>query len=322
MVFRDKLDDRGEPLTLYEVIPPADSVPQETVEDTTVFVKNLLSEDPLDAINIPEVREEDRNGQRKAGYMQKMDPRDYGQLLRKTLPDQDIIVNHVAVHAPPDDQRAWLEDTFRERGFRDLVLVGGESSDIDYPGPDPPEAAELTREVAAEIGIADEVTIGGITIPTRDAEAERILAKQEAGIEFFTGQVIFESESTKQVLARYADLHEQRGQEPPTMFLSFAPITGKKDAEFLKWLGVEIPPHTEEWILSGQGHALDRSVRVAEHVLQDVMAFADRQGIDVPIGLNVEHIMRYNFEASEILLDQLGSLLEWVELKRDALETR
>lgn len=321
-MFRDKLDDRDRPLLLYEVIPPAESVPQETVEDTTVFVRNLLSDHPLDAINVPEVREEDRDGQRRAGYMKKMGPREYGALLRKTLPDQDVVVNHVTVHAPPDEQRRWLEETFREMGYRDLVLVGGESSDVDYPGPDPPEAADLTREVAEEMGIGDEVSIGGITIPTRDAEAERILTKQEHGIGFFTSQVIFESESTKRLLRRYAELHEQRGQEPPTIFLSFAPITGKKDAEFLKWLGVEIPDYTEDWILSGNGRSLDRSVRVAGHVLQDVLAYVDRQGIDVPIGLNVEHIMRYNFEASEILLDQLESLLEWVELKRDALGLR
>lgn len=317
MGLRERLDADDGPLTLYEVIPPAKSVPEETVEDTTYFLRGLLAEQHVDAINIPEVRSEEGNGRRVAGYMEKLDPRRYGQMLRTALGDEtEVIVNHVGVHEPPKEQEAWMMETLDGFGYRDLVVVGGESSDVDYPGLHPPQLADLAWQVASDLGVDDEVALGGITLPARAGEVERVLAKQDHGIRFFTSQVIFEAEPTKALLRDYAKACADRDVEPATFFLSFAPVTGKKDAEFLRWLGVEIPPAAEAWILAPSGRTLQRSVRVAEHVLREVLTYVDRRGIDVPVGLNVEHVMRYNFEASEVLLDQLTSLMEWVELER------
>ncbi|MDX1612537.1 MAG: hypothetical protein R3185_09210 [Candidatus Thermoplasmatota archaeon] len=314
MTFAELLRTWPRPLVLYEVIPPPRSAPREEVADTAEFVATLLADQPVDAINVPDVRNESRQGNRQAAFMQKLEPRQFARSLQDVFQDgADLIVNHGTVYEPESAQRDWLKDTFTKFNLPNLVLVGGESSNVDYPGPSVGACARLAREVGQETGT--DPALGGITIPTRRRatfdEPERMLAKIEAGIEFFTSQVIFEAESSCRLLADYDAACEQAGVKPAPIFLSFAPITGRKDLGFLTWLGVEVPGTVEAWVLDTRGHALERSVRVAEHVLHEILRFADRQDLSVPIGINVEHVMRYNFEASEVLLDHLTSLLDW-----------
>jgi 5,10-methylenetetrahydrofolate reductase len=182
------------------------------------------------------------------------------------------------------------------------------------------EAADLARRVGERIGTPP--CLGAITIPTRRGgsvdEPARMVRKIQHGVRFFTSQVLFEADSSRALLRDYDAACKAAGVRPAPVFLSFAPITGRKDADFLEWLGVEIPATSKEWILAPHANALDRSARVAEHLLRDVLMFVDRHHIDVPIGINVEHVMRYNFEASEAVLDRLESLLEWTELERHA----
>lgn len=319
MSFRESLEAWDHPMTLYEVIPPPRSAPREEIADSASFIAHLLADHPVDAINIPEIRNEGRNGNRVAAFMKKLDPRHFAMTIRDVFgPGMEVIVNRPVVYEPPADQENWFELTFNKFEIDNLVIVGGESSDLDYPGPSVSEATQLARSVAQRSN--RDVSLGAITIPARRRERfdepERMLAKQANGVSFFTSQVIYEPDASRALLRDYDAACKNANVDPVPIFLSFAPITGRKDAQFLEWLGVQIPDHVREWVLSAHANALDRSVRVAEHVLRDVLGYCDRRELSVPVGVNVEHVMRYNFEASEVLLDRLASLLDWQELRR------
>jgi len=316
--FATELREGSPPWTLYEVIPPDRSAPRETIADQAAYIANLLVDHDIDAINIPEIRNEERNGDRVAGFMEKYDPRNFGMTIQDVFDgDIDLVVNHAVVYDEPDAQREWFRATYEKFGIDSVVIVGGESSDVDYPGPSVPAAAQLAREVGQDVGL--DPCLGAITIPTRRRadldEPERMLAKIDDGAEFFTSQVIYEADSTRQLLVDYDQACREHGVDPAPVFLSFAPITGRKDARFLEWLGVRIPDEVKNWVFQARANPLDRSVRVAEHLLREILTFTDRRDLDVPIGVNVEHIMRYNFDASEVLLDRLDSLLDWHELE-------
>ena len=70
----------------------------------------------------------------------------------------------------------------------------------------------------------------------------------------------------------------------------------------IKWLGVEIPNTTEERLENEKTNMTDESLDIASEILKDVLKNNEKLGITVPIGLNVEHIMSYNFQYSSIHL--------------------
>lgn len=317
MTFADRLRRWDRPLALYEAVPPDRNAPDGAAADRIERMARLLTDQSVDAVNVPEIRvEAGDDSDRTRGELKKRDPRGFGRCVADRIGgDTDVVVNHVTVHDPPTAQERWFEAAYDEYGIKNVVVVGGGSSGIDYPGPSVSEGVELARTVG-KAGRTDPC-LGGIIIPTRRRdgfdEPDRMLAKQRAGIEFFTSQVVFDPEPVTRLLGDYDDTCRAAGVDAAPVFLSFAPITGRKNARFLEQLGVDIPSDIREWILGAGDHTARRSIRVAEHVLEEVLTAIRRENLAVPVGINVGHVMQYNVEPSEQLLDQLISLLEWHE---------
>jgi hypothetical protein len=150
------------------------------------------------------------------------------------------------------------------------------------------------------------VTLGGITIPSRKNESERIRAKARAGIEFFTSQVLFDSNDVVWLVQRLNGLQAR-------VFLSFAPVSHRRDLQFLRWLGADIPQNLDRFLLGSEdgvaAHAptcLERSLDLAQRILMDV--FDNLPPDPPPLGLNIEHINRRNFSPAIKMLDRLGNL--------------
>jgi len=149
-------------------------------------------------------------------------------------------------------------------------------------------------------------TLGGITIPSRVNEPERIRKKHDQGVDFFTSQVMFDSNDLVWLIQRLNGVEAR-------IFLSFAPVSSRRDLEFLRWLGVDIPRDLDRFLLgSAQGDpapaetCLDRSINMAQRILMDV--FDNLPPDPPPIGLNIEHITRKNFAPALAMLDRLGHL--------------
>ena len=303
MRFRDKVRKPKRPVVAYEILPPREK--DGTLNSYAERISSLLSQTHIDAINIPEVHEENARGLRPVKNLERAEAREFGRLLQDNV-GIEAIVNRVTVHNDLDYQKSWMKETFYDYDIENLILVGGESSDIKYPGPSVNETSEyITRDLNA--GRFD-FFCGGITIPSRKIESVRLLKKGSNGIEFFTSQVLYDGKKIKKMLKYYDDVCKENNVLPRRILLSFAPVSSKKNIDFLKWLGVEIPSQTEKRLTNKKTNMSDESLEIASEILKGILNNNEKLGITVPIGLNVEHIMSYNFQSSINMLQELSRI--------------
>ena len=303
MRFRDKVRKPKRPVVAYEILPPREK--DGTLNSYAERISSLLSQTHIDAINIPEVHEENARGARPVNNLERAEAREFGRLLQDNV-GIEAIVNRVTVHNDLDYQKSWIKETFYDYDIENLILVGGESSDIKYPGPSVNETSEyITRDLNA--GRFD-FFCGGITIPSRKIESVRLLKKGSNGIEFFTTQVLYDGKKIKKMLKYYDDVCKENNVLPRRILLSFAPVSSKKNIDFLKWLGVEIPSQTEKRLTNKKTNMSDESLEIASEILKGILNNNEKLGITVPIGLNVEHIMSYNFQSSINMLQELSRI--------------
>lgn len=313
--LREKILDPNCPTILYELIPPMGESTPEKIEAHARCAVELITSTPfrIDAINIPELHDEKRNGQFKQEqpHSVKLDPRVFAKLLRDISHDYlEIIVNRCSVYADWPTQQLWLQETSRRYEINNLIIVGGESSKIAYPGPSVIEMGQYLKTYS----INGSFFWGGITIPTRRRteaakdEPYRLIEKALNGFEFFTSQVLYEANSIQRLLKDYYILCQQRSVAPKRIFLSFAPISTHNDLDFLRWLGVEIPSAVEIALCKADIGMGWRSVKIVKTILQDILVFVQKEQIKVPLGLNIEHITRHNFELSKEFIIELGNL--------------
>ena len=305
MSLKSKILDPSLPVTLFEVVPPEEGKPA-ALDEAVAVVERVANS--VDAVNLPEIHNEARPGERTAGFVPRLDPRVMGARLREAHATETV-VNHCVVYEP--DPLPWLAETEEAFGIRDLVLVGGESSSIRYPGPGVAEAAERIR-TAGHAG-----ALGGISIPSRAGEAERVRRKHAAGIDFFTTQVLFDPNDIVWLVQRLNGVEAR-------LFLSFAPVSHPRDLQFLRWLGADIPPDLDRHLRLDEASAadlahvdperkqaararcLERSIGLAQRILMEV--FDNLPPDPPPLGLNVEHINRRNFGPAVEMLNRLGDL--------------
>ena len=303
MRFRDKVRKPKRPVVAYEILPPREK--DGTLNSYAEIISSSLSQTHIDAINIPEVHEENARGLRPVKNLERAEAREFGRLLQDNV-GIEAIVNRVTVHNDLDYQKSWIKETFYDYDIENLILVGGESSDIKYPGPSVNETSEyITRDLNA--GRFD-FFCGGITIPSRKIESVRLLKKGSNGIEFFTTQVLYDGKKIKKMLKYYDDVCKENNVLPRRILLSFAPVSSKKNIDFLKWLGVEIPSQTEKRLTNKKTSMSDESLEIASEILKGILNNNEKLGITVPIGLNVEHIMSYNFQSSINMLQELSRI--------------
>lgn len=297
MTLEDKLLAPSLPVTFFELVPPA-SDKAASIDSTIAEVQKVRH--LVDAINLPEVRDENRGPRRTAEFVPRIDPRILATRILREL-TTEVVVNHVVVHEP--NQEEWFRKTREEFGISHAILVGGESSKTTYPGPSVLDTAQQVRSMG--LGMS----LGGITIPSRLREADRIRRKNAAGLAFFTTQVLFDSNDIVWLIQRLNGLEAR-------VFLSFAPVSHPRDTEFLRWLGVDIPRDLDRFLL-GEGAGRDVSPEARETCLERSLDLAQRILMDVfdnlppdppPLGLNIEHINKRNFAAALKMLDRLGSL--------------
>lgn len=290
---------RASPL-LFEPVPSPARTPSHRVEERTSEVARLIQDVPrVDAIDIPELVDENHEGQ---PHYRSGDLPGYALALAQRT-GREIILNKVVAHLA--DGRAlerWAHETV-ERGIRHAVLVGGSSRYIPYPGPPVAEADQLCRPIFAAAGGA----IGNIAIPQRVGEAHRMLAKTRAGATFFTTQLLFDAEAARKVLLQYDLLCRQASIPPAAVLLSVAPIVDDQDAEFVRWLGADLPESAERAILGGEeSEAAGRSLEIAVSVWVGVVQMARAEHLAVPIGVNVEQISARHLAVAGTLLREFA----------------
>src|SRR5213594_360683 len=285
--FRDALTST--PVVL-EVVPPVRRVSEKAVNAFVERVRDSVrSLENLNGVNIPEVLEENHAGQ---PFYRDLDPRDFAAMLGDL--GVDPIMNKVVAHVPSESVlRRWIRESVEDHGFRNFVLVGGNSSRVRYPGPTVVEANRILRTVTKG---RDDIALGNITIAERDHEVDRLVEKTHAGCDFFTTQVLFEAEPMATVLRAYGRRCSSQTLRPATVLLSFAPVSDYQDIEFLVWLGATVSPRTEEALLPPGGASGRASLEVAHTLWSHLHAAAAQSRPPVPLGVNIEEVSAHNFD--------------------------
>jgi len=274
---------RGTPLFFEPVPPSARAKPARAAAEVEGVVELVRAVPRVDAIDVPELVDENHEGR---PLYRTADPREYGRLLGRRA-EREVVVNKVVAHLDsPEAIERWATETVA-MGIRHVVLVGGTSRYIPYPGPAVTEADRICRPVLERAG----GLVGNITIPQREGEPHRMLSKTRAGAAFFTTQIVFDPEATFQMVRQYDLLCRQATLAPVPVLLSVAPLVDEADAEFIRWLGADIPEPAERAILEGEdGGAIRRSVDRALALWDSVAGRARNEAVEVPLGVNVEQI--------------------------------
>jgi len=303
MRIRDKVKKPQRPVVAYEILPPREK--DGTLNSYAETISSLLSQTHIDAINIPEVHDEIGRGDRPITNQKRGEPREFGMLLQDIV-GIEAIINRVVVHESYDDQIRWIEETNTIYEIENMVIVGGESSKMDYPGP---TVNEMLKTIARGYNSnGGDIFCGGIAIPSRKDESKNLVRKSEHGSEFFTTQVLYDAENIIKMINNYQSRCNELDTFPRRILLSFAPVSSQKNIEFLKWLGVEFPYDTERYLKGRPGSMTERSLDVAVEVLNEILNFITVNNLKVPVGLNVEHIMSYNFQSSVEMLQELARI--------------
>ena len=309
MRIKDKIKRPRRPVVVYEILPPREK--DGTLNSYAANISSLLSQTHIDAINIPEVRDEIGRGERPVKNQLRAEPREFGKLLQDIVGIESI-VNRVVVHQTLEKEMVWFEETYNKYEIENLITVGGESRNITYPGPSVNEALEAIKQ-----NLTLDVLCGGISIPSREKESRKLIEKSKNGSEFFTTQVLYDSSKIIKMISHYQKRCDEQNTFPRRILLSFAPVSSKKNIKFLKWLGVDIPTDTEKYLNENDQIMTERSMEIAINVLNETLTFLNENKIVVPIGLNVEHIMSYNFQASIEMLQELARIYREFCIKTD-----
>ncbi|MGI0154830.1 MAG: hypothetical protein ACREDE_01665 [Thermoplasmata archaeon] len=274
---------RGTPLFFEPVPPSSRAKPARVTAETDAVVEFVRAIPRIDAIDVPELVDENHEGR---PLYRTSDPREYARVLADRT-GREVVVNKVVAHLEsPEAIERWAHETVR-LGIRHVVLVGGTSRYIPYPGPAVTEANRICRPVLERAG----GLVGNITIPEREGEPHRMLSKTRAGAAFFTTQIVFDADAAFQMVGQYDLLCRQASLAPVPVLLSFAPLGDEQDAEFIRWLGADVPESAERAILDGEdGGTVQRSVERALEVWESVSARARAASLEGPLGVNVEQI--------------------------------
>jgi 5,10-methylenetetrahydrofolate reductase len=245
-----------------------------------------------------------------------MKPREFGKCLREACSRPiDLVINRVVVYRTIAQQKDWLKNSYRDFGIRNLVLVGGELEPENYPGPSVSAMANLiTEEVNSHLPEEEAWVCGGIAIPSRRLmdpefdEPNRMFKKTQAGIEFFSTQIIYEPDSICRLLKDYSGICREKSEYPKRVFISMAPVQDAKHIQFMRWLGVEIPPGIEGELLRDKDRVGSCSLDVCCRFFRQIIDFNSELDQPVPLGLNISPLIRSNFDLGVKLVDRLSSL--------------
>jgi len=276
--LREALGDH--PLFFAPVLPSLRSPAHRIAERVDETAALLLKIPRVDAVYVPELVDENHEGRpRYRSY----DPREYVVHLTSRTGHPGIVTKVVAHFSSAAALRDWTERSVR-MGVQNVVLVGGSSSRLPYPGPPVEEADRAVVPILDDVG----GTVGNIAIPHRSEEAARMLRKTQAGASFLTTQLLFEARGVIGVLREYGRLCREAHLAPATVVLSFAPLGDDDDIEFVRWLGANLPEEVEQALLQEEQALSRRTVELALSVWTEVVSATSSAG--VPLGASVEQV--------------------------------
>ncbi len=302
---------------IFTAIPLRDSKTGDPAHDEKIIrnlklreeeLGNALKNAPrLNAVSVPELVEENHEGKPRYNSI-------YTRALARGTADivgVDAIVNKVVAHIENYEKFVdWIKET-HSLGISNMIFVGGNTRHHRYPGPSVSEANLIARRLWTKFHQED-VTIGNISLPERKEEAKRMLFKTLSGTEFFTTQLLFDSEQAINLLGDYDRQCKVAGIRPATILLSFGPIRSTADLNLLDFLAVELPDRAKEYILEPNNLAESsrRSIINSLRVYSEIVSFVEEGKVSVPLGVNVEQLTKSNLQSSIAMLGNFEKVID------------
>lgn len=285
---------------LFALTPPTLSTEPDRAQEIADATIERLRPLDLDGVILYDIDDEsERNpAERPFPFTPTIDPAEYLAAHLGAWQTPVIVYRAVSKYAP-DDLRTWLSS--QDPAQLMTVLVGAPSSG-KAGRTSLAEAQEIRRETNPNL------TLGGVAIPERhsrrDDEHLRLLAKQDAGCQFFVTQVVYDVNAAKNLVSDYHYECRARGTSPTPLVFTFSACGSMKTLDFLRWLGVDVP----RWIENDLAHSADPLEASYQQALTNAAELIDFcRKHDMPFGINVESVSsrRVEIETSVRLAEQL-----------------
>lgn len=296
--------------TVLEVVPPTLKSGLEGLYSRISRVRRLVANGDFDAINIPEIiDEENRNdrGVRVQSFAPRMEPRELGRRIQDEL-GLPVIVNRVVAFEPLAAQMDWIRETVAGFGIQNVVLVGAPHDRKEWAGPSVSEANAAFRNDFS----SDRLKIGNICIPGREGspipESARMEDKSQNGANFFTTQIIFDPSDIIQL--RKELLANGCSARKLPMLVSLCPVRRQRNLAFLRYLGVKIDDRLEQDLASlPMKECLQKSMEILSTIQSELVENeGDPQDLG-PLGWNIAPVGQIPITSILKLMEQLpGSL--------------
>lgn len=271
---------------LYGTTPPRASTPPERVRAAAERLVERVAPLPLDGLVVYDVQDESSRTSepRPFPFLPTVESPVYARLLQQ-LGGRSAITYKCVANASEATWEDWLSRAHEEYGIEYLSLVGLASSSGRHSSLSLPHATRLAAAHPAGF------TLGGVVIAERHSpersESLRIIQKGADGCRFFISQMVYHPEATLRFLSDYARDCAARGVAPQRIVLTFTPCGRPQTMAFMKWLGVQVPPATEQAILSDPA-PLAASIRICRENLRSILEHPIAR--QVPLGVNVESV--------------------------------
>ncbi|MFT4926828.1 MAG: 5,10-methylenetetrahydrofolate reductase [Phenylobacterium sp.] len=283
--LQQKIQDPTQGVYLIGTTPPKDGTDETKLAVIADKLLSRLHDVEYDGFIVYDIQDESSRiaAPRPFPFKKTVDPRAYSQLLRQ-LSNTDVITYKSVAQRDVSAFKQWLQETENSYQLNNIVLVGSPSctGQIKLNLPDAYRAVKEDD---------NQLFLGGVTIAERHAkkrnEHQRLFDKTKQGCELFISQAVYDAQATVDLLTSYAQLCREHNTKAKRVILTFTPCGGEKTLEFMRWLGISVPPTTQTRILAA-ANPLGESVTICHENLNMILQQCGH--LEVPLGLNIESL--------------------------------
>lgn len=301
----EKLKDPSRPTFLFGTVPPKEGTSEENARAICAMFAARSAVLATDGFIVYDIQEEGgrTNMERPFPFRKTMDPSLYASFFLP-VSGKPCVVYKSVVESDSKSFDAWLEKASKQHQHEAFNFVGAPTSGVAFTGPTLPEAMRRAKNM--------NLSFGCVSIAERHmkkgTEDRNMLSKIDNGAEWFITQGVYEAAPTIKLVNDYSAACKVKGIIPKKVVLTFAPCGRKKTMTFIKWLGMQVSPETEERIFSA-ADPVGESIELLSGVLKTILEGTGGSG--VPIGINVESlsIFKEEIDAAHVLFQKLQALL-------------
>ena len=305
-MLKDKIRNKEGGILFYGITPPKAKNTKEELEAIAKKQIDRLKDLDIDGLVLYDIQDEsDRTDvKRPFPYMETLDPCVYAKQYLDAPLHVPVVIYRAVGKYDKEEFSEWLENR-KGRDFH-TVFVGAASKETKVTI-GMREAYKLKKERN------DDIVLGGIMIPERHTlkqdEHLKVFSKIDNGCEFFVSQCVYDLMGAKRFLDDYLAYSKEHNKPLVPIIFTITPCGSSKTLDFMKWLGINIPPHLEERLKNSE-NILEDSVKLSRDIFEILYFYGKGKGI--PIGCNVESvaIRKDEIDASIELLHDIQKIMD------------